>query len=462
MVDQTALYAVLGLRPGSDRAAVRDAYRSLARQFHPDVNRSADAAERMLALNEAYNTLRDLPSPDSRSPGAAGTAATWPAGVTTSRSASAPFSGFDYRSVTSTGAVSIGSPLFVPINGVTIGIVGVFVGLVALLAVWAFAVTKPFGAGSATVSQSRVSAPATAGSVQNTTSALAAQASANAAANAAAARNNLTSGSAAAPTSVASAASGSAVSVAQPLAAEAVVQTQNMPEAPIAGPRQTDVPAQAQSSQAQNNQTQSRPVQPSLPAVPATQQNVAPHISAVGGQPPANSVSTAAPASAPASTDAAVAQTATRALSAYDKAWTSYAGALRFAAAGNLMTNAASISAPTGAARLASMSPASLLSGDAQLTMARTAHFQQQLAWNTQASAALTAAAAANSTAPRPDLAKSARADQRLRQAADLVSQSSNAGSPLNTTQLKTLLDEAELLHRESVAEWAKLLASLS
>src|SRR5688572_24389384 len=62
MVDQTALYAVLGLTPGSDRAAVRDAYRALARQLHPDVNRSAGAADRMRELNAAYHTLRDGPA----------------------------------------------------------------------------------------------------------------------------------------------------------------------------------------------------------------------------------------------------------------------------------------------------------------------------------------------------------------------------------------------------------------
>ncbi|HET7767924.1 MAG TPA: DnaJ domain-containing protein [Chloroflexota bacterium] len=447
MVDQRALYAVLGLSPGADQAAIRQSYRALARRLHPDVNRSAGAAGQMRELNAAYDALRNLPAP---APATAQVRATAPASA-------APFSGFAFRTAgTGAAAVSAGSPLFVSVNGVTIGLVAGFIGLVTLLAVWAFAVTKPFAGATAVASQSRPAAPTTPAVAHSTTSTAAAQASANAAANAAAARSNLTSASRAEVAGVNSANPApplpttapsqlAQTSPAAPVTAVEVVTTQPA-DSPLT-PAVAQVPETTVSAQTQS-QTRATQPQPSIPAVPATQPSAGTHISAVANP-------------APAGTDPSIAQSATRALSAYDKSWTAYATALRVTAAGTLASNAiSSAPAPSGAARLAAMSPSSLLSGEAQLTMARTAHFKQQLAWNTQAGAALTASA--NSSAPRPDLAKSARADQRLRQAADLVSQSSNAGAPLNTTQLKTLLDEAEQLHRESVAEWARLLASLS
>lgn len=40
-------------------AAIRAAYRNLMRRFHPDVNRSDDAAARATAINEAYACLSD-------------------------------------------------------------------------------------------------------------------------------------------------------------------------------------------------------------------------------------------------------------------------------------------------------------------------------------------------------------------------------------------------------------------
>lgn len=455
MVDQTAPYAVLGLASGSDHAAVRDAYRRLARQFHPDVNRSAGAADRMRELNAAYNTLRAAPADLAATASSAAPTTTassrWPGGT----ASSAPFGGTFHYATGGAGAsaVSAGPLLFVPVNGLTIGVFAGFLGLIALLAVWAITVAKPFAGSTVTVSESRRSTPST--TIQSTTGTLAAQASANAAANAAAARSNLrtvASGtSAAAGVSVAGLASinpaaGPAETVpaavallesgAPPLVAQSVTQA---PDAPIASPRQSGPAVQPQS----------RVVQPSIPALSGAQPGAAQSITAV------------TPPSAPTtSADAAIAQAATRALSSYDKAWTSYAGALRFAASNQLMSNAASAGVNTGAIRT-TFNPASLLSGDAQLTMARTLYFQQQLSWNAQSSAALTAASAANSILPRPDAAKTVRAEQRLRQAADLVTQSHSSITPLNTTQLKTLLDEAEQLHRESIAEWARLLASL-
>ena len=42
---------------------IKSAYRKLAKQYHPDVNDSPDAAERFREITEAYDTLTD---PDRR------------------------------------------------------------------------------------------------------------------------------------------------------------------------------------------------------------------------------------------------------------------------------------------------------------------------------------------------------------------------------------------------------------
>ena len=53
-------YDVLGLPPGSPDDQIRSAYRLLAKQYHPDVNRgSAEAVRRTQELNAAYAILGD-------------------------------------------------------------------------------------------------------------------------------------------------------------------------------------------------------------------------------------------------------------------------------------------------------------------------------------------------------------------------------------------------------------------
>lgn len=52
-------YKILGVDRSADDAAIKKAYRSLARRYHPDVNSEADAEERFKEVNEAYDVLKD-------------------------------------------------------------------------------------------------------------------------------------------------------------------------------------------------------------------------------------------------------------------------------------------------------------------------------------------------------------------------------------------------------------------
>jgi len=56
-------YALLGVDPGATTAQIKSAYRKLAKQYHPDVNTSSDAADKFREITEAYDTLTD---PDRR------------------------------------------------------------------------------------------------------------------------------------------------------------------------------------------------------------------------------------------------------------------------------------------------------------------------------------------------------------------------------------------------------------
>ncbi len=52
-------YKVLGVEPGAGEAEIKQAYRRLARKFHPDVSKEKGAEERFKGINEAYEVLRD-------------------------------------------------------------------------------------------------------------------------------------------------------------------------------------------------------------------------------------------------------------------------------------------------------------------------------------------------------------------------------------------------------------------
>ncbi|GEM_PF-2097575 len=59
MATQADLYEVLQVHPAAEAEVVQAAFRRLAQKYHPDVNPSADAQQRMAQLNQAYAVLGD-------------------------------------------------------------------------------------------------------------------------------------------------------------------------------------------------------------------------------------------------------------------------------------------------------------------------------------------------------------------------------------------------------------------
>lgn len=52
-------YQVLGVSRDATAAEIQRAYRKLARQYHPDVNKAPDAQQKFARINEAYEVLKD-------------------------------------------------------------------------------------------------------------------------------------------------------------------------------------------------------------------------------------------------------------------------------------------------------------------------------------------------------------------------------------------------------------------
>lgn len=59
MSDKRDYYETLNISRGAGKDDIRKAYRQLARQYHPDVNKSPDAEGKFKEINEAYEVLSD-------------------------------------------------------------------------------------------------------------------------------------------------------------------------------------------------------------------------------------------------------------------------------------------------------------------------------------------------------------------------------------------------------------------
>lgn len=59
MANKRDYYEVLGLSKGASEDEIKKAYRSLAKKYHPDVNKEPGAEEKFKEINEAYDVLSD-------------------------------------------------------------------------------------------------------------------------------------------------------------------------------------------------------------------------------------------------------------------------------------------------------------------------------------------------------------------------------------------------------------------
>ena len=62
MAEKRDYYEVLGVAKDADDAAIKKAYREIAKKYHPDINPSAEAAEIFKEASEAYSVLSDKES----------------------------------------------------------------------------------------------------------------------------------------------------------------------------------------------------------------------------------------------------------------------------------------------------------------------------------------------------------------------------------------------------------------
>ena len=59
MSDQMNYYDVFGISPTASKRAINAKHKALAKRYHPDINSSEDAHERMTMLNKAHEVLSD-------------------------------------------------------------------------------------------------------------------------------------------------------------------------------------------------------------------------------------------------------------------------------------------------------------------------------------------------------------------------------------------------------------------
>src|SRR5512139_1772331 len=59
MAEKRDYYEVLGIPRNASKDQIKDSYRKLAMQYHPDRNKAPDAEERFKEISEAYAVLSD-------------------------------------------------------------------------------------------------------------------------------------------------------------------------------------------------------------------------------------------------------------------------------------------------------------------------------------------------------------------------------------------------------------------
>lgn len=59
MANKRDYYEVLGVNKNASEAEIHKAYRTLAKKYHPDMNKAADAADKFKEINEAHEVLSD-------------------------------------------------------------------------------------------------------------------------------------------------------------------------------------------------------------------------------------------------------------------------------------------------------------------------------------------------------------------------------------------------------------------
>ncbi|MDR0832040.1 MAG: DnaJ domain-containing protein, partial [Bacillales bacterium] len=59
MADKRDVYEVLGVKKNADQDEIKSAYRRLAKQYHPDLNKTPGAEENFKEDQQAYEILSD-------------------------------------------------------------------------------------------------------------------------------------------------------------------------------------------------------------------------------------------------------------------------------------------------------------------------------------------------------------------------------------------------------------------